>query len=161
VLHETAHLACAKRASTAEDEYALKNARLPGAIRPEDIVPLGMQLELGLVETAQTRDAEPAQRQGNSRSRRRAALQPHRHDDEFRVVTAPTLDYRENHVRGRDGCLLRVEPIWIAEAERYDGAVTLASATGTSEEDAWDNLCADIADAQVTTLRRVRLAPLP
>jgi hypothetical protein len=55
---------------------------------------------------------------------------------------------------------LRVEPIWTAEAERYDGQVTIASATGTSEWEAWANLCDDIDDAQVTTYRRVRLAPL-
>ena len=72
-----------------------------------------------------------------------------------------TLDYREDHVRGRDGRLLRVEPIWTAEAERYDGQVTLASATGASEWEAWANLCDDIDVAQVTTYRRVRLAPLP
>ena len=32
-----------------------------------------------------------------------------------------TLDYRENHVRARDGRLLEVVPTWTAEVERYDG----------------------------------------
>src|SRR5688572_24863153 len=29
-----------------------------------------------------------------------------------------TLEYRENHVRGRDGTLLEIVPAWTAEAER-------------------------------------------
>ncbi len=69
-----------------------------------------------------------------------------------------TLDYRENHVRGLDGRLLRVEPVWVAEAERYDGEVVVASATGCTAEAAWHQLCADIAASVVTRLRRVRLA---
>ena len=31
-----------------------------------------------------------------------------------------TLDYRENHVRSVDGRLLRIEPIWVAVAERFE-----------------------------------------
>ena len=69
-----------------------------------------------------------------------------------------TLDYRENHVRGRDGRLLRVEPVWIAEAERFDGQVVVASAEGETAEEAWAQLRADIDAAKVTTLRRVRIA---
>ena len=42
------------------------------------------------------------------------------------------LDYRENHVRGRNGRLVEVEAIWIAEAERFDGAMRSASAVGAS-----------------------------
>jgi hypothetical protein len=69
-----------------------------------------------------------------------------------------TLDYRENHVRSLDGRLLRVEPIWIAEAERYDGQVVVASAEGQTADIAWERLHADIAASNVTTLRRVRIA---
>jgi hypothetical protein len=69
-----------------------------------------------------------------------------------------TLDYRENHVRGLDGQLLRVEPVWVAEAERYDGEVVVAASTGPTAEEAWRQLRADIAAAIVTRLRRVRLA---
>lgn len=90
-----------------------------------------------------------------------AVLQPSSRRDLERAGWRTTLDYRENHVRGRDGRLLRVEPIWTAEAERYDGQVTIASATGASEWEAWANLCDDVDAAQVTTYRRIRLAPLP
>jgi hypothetical protein len=69
-----------------------------------------------------------------------------------------TLDYRENHVRGLDGQLLRVEPVWVAEAERYDGEVVVAASTGPTADEAWRQLRADIAAAVVTRLRRVRLA---
>ena len=69
-----------------------------------------------------------------------------------------TLDFRENHVRGLDGRLLRVESVWIAEAERYHGHVEIASAEGATAEEAWSRLAADIAAANVRTLRRVRLA---
>ena len=69
-----------------------------------------------------------------------------------------TLDYRENHVRSLDGQLLRVEPVWVAEAERYDGEVVVAASTGSIADEAWYQLRADIAAAVVTRLRRVRLA---
>jgi hypothetical protein len=71
-----------------------------------------------------------------------------------------TLDYRENHVRGLDGRLLRVEPVWVAEAERFDGDVVVASAAADTPHDAWAALCEDIAAAHVTRLRRVKLAAL-
>ncbi len=67
------------------------------------------------------------------------------------------LDYRENHVRGRDGRLVEIEAVWIAEAERFDGAMIVASATGASVDEAWAMLRADIASARVHTLSRVRL----
>ena len=71
-----------------------------------------------------------------------------------------TLEYRENHVRGLNGCLLRIDPVWIAEAERYDGDVAVASATGSTPDEAWARLRADIEAALVRTSRRVRLAGL-
>lgn len=50
------------------------------------------------------------------------------------------LDYRENHVRGRDGILLDVVPCWIAEAERVKDRVLVASVTATTIDDAWARL---------------------
>ena len=67
------------------------------------------------------------------------------------------LDYRENHVRGRDGRLVEVEAVWIAEAERFDGAMVVASATGATVEEAWATLRTDIDCSRVKTLSRVRL----
>ena len=51
-----------------------------------------------------------------------------------------TLDYRENHVRASDGRLVRVEPVWSAEAERTDDGVWVATATGPTAEAAWRTL---------------------
>lgn len=67
------------------------------------------------------------------------------------------MDYRENHVRGRNGRLVEIEAVWIAEAERFDGQMVVASATGANVEEAWAALRADINDARVRTLSRVRL----
>ena len=67
------------------------------------------------------------------------------------------LDYRENHVRGRDGRLVEVESVWIAEAERFDGMMVVASATGSSVEDAWAALRDDIESSRYRTLSRIRL----
>lgn len=87
-------------------------------------------------------------------------LQPNSRRELERAGWRTTLDYRENHVRGLDGRLLRVEPVWTAEAERFDGEVVVASATGSTSDIAWANLRSDIDAALVTTRRRVRLAPL-
>ncbi len=67
------------------------------------------------------------------------------------------LDYRENHIRGRNGRLVEVQAVWVAEAERFDGAMTVASATGASVEEAWAALRANIDGSRVRTLSRVRL----
>lgn len=67
------------------------------------------------------------------------------------------MDYRENHVRGRDGRLVEVQPVWIAEAERFDGAMVVASARGSTMEEAWAALRSDIESERVRTLSRVRL----
>jgi hypothetical protein len=98
-------------------------------------------------------------RRPKHRARRHGTvLQPSDRRTLERAGWRTTLDYRENHVRGLDGRLLRVEPVWIAEAERYDGQVVVASAEGSTADDAWHCLRADIAAAKVTTLRRVRIA---
>jgi hypothetical protein len=69
-----------------------------------------------------------------------------------------TIDYRENHVRGRNGQLLEVEPVWTAEAERFDGQLSMASAVAASAELAWSVLRDEIEAHHVrTTSPRVRL----
>ena len=67
------------------------------------------------------------------------------------------MDYRENHVRGRDGRLLEVEAVWVAEAERFDGMMVVASATGRNVEEAWATLRDDIESSRYRTLSRIRL----
>ena len=99
-------------------------------------------------------------------SMRDPALRPRRHGACLEPVDRRALeragwrtmlDYRENHVRGRDGRLVEVQAVWIAEAERFDGAMKIASAVGASVEEAWATLRADIDDSRVRTLSRVRL----
>ncbi|MEY2521742.1 MAG: hypothetical protein QOJ66_307 [Ilumatobacteraceae bacterium] len=67
------------------------------------------------------------------------------------------MDYRENHVRGRDGRLLEVVAVWVAEAERFDGMMVVASATGSNVEEAWAALRDDIECSRYRTLSRIRL----
>jgi hypothetical protein len=97
---------------------------------------------------------------------RRSALRPRRHgvlvepDDRRALERAgwrTTLDYRENHLRARDGRLLEVAPTWTAEAERFDGEVAVASAAGSTIEEAWARLRAAIEDHRTRTASRVRL----
>src|ERR687897_2508641 len=61
-----------------------------------------------------------------------------------------TLDYRENHVRGRDGRLLEVVPSWTAEAERFDGDLAVASAVATTADEAWAHLPDDVGAGRTT-----------
>ena len=82
------------------------------------------------------------------------ALRPRRHGECIepadrraleRAGWRTMLDYRENHVRGRDGRLVEIEAVWIAEAERFDGTMDVASATGIElSQEAWATLRADI-----------------
>jgi hypothetical protein len=97
---------------------------------------------------------------------RRTAHRPRRHgllvqpDDRRALERAgwrTTLDYRENHLRARDGRLLEVAPTWTAEAERFDGEVCVASAVGSTVEEAWSRLRDAIAADETTTASRVRL----
>ena len=69
-----------------------------------------------------------------------------------------TLEYRENHVRGRDGRLLEVVESWTAEAERFDGQLSMASAVATTAEAAWRVLRDEIEAHHIrTTQPTVRL----
>lgn len=70
-----------------------------------------------------------------------------------------TLEYRENHVRGRNGTLLEVVPTWTAEAERFDGGLTFASAVGTTVDEAWARIREDIEANRARSTTRVRLVP--
>lgn len=97
---------------------------------------------------------------------RRSAVRPRRHgvlvqpDDRRALERAgwrTTLDYRENHLRARDGRLLEIAPTWTAEAERYDGEVAIASAVGSTVEEAWALLRSAIESGGMTTASRVRL----
>ena len=95
-----------------------------------------------------------------SRQRQRrhgAALEPDQRRELERSGWRTTLDFRENHVRGLDGRLLRVESVWIAEAERFDGQVEVASAEGATADEAWNRLGDEIAVSNTRVLRRVRL----
>jgi len=85
-------------------------------------------------------------------------LQPADRRDLERAGWRTTLDFRENHDRGLDGRLLRVEEVWVAVAERYDGDLAVATATGATPDEAWAAVSGEIAASRVSTLRRVRIA---
>lgn len=68
-----------------------------------------------------------------------------------------TLEYRENHVRARDGRLVEIVPEWTAEAECFDGQVAYASAIAESADAAWAMLRGDVDAGRVTCLARLRL----
>jgi hypothetical protein len=87
-----------------------------------------------------------------------AVLQPAERRQLERDGWRTTLDYRENHVRGLDGRLLRIEPVWIAVGERYDGPISVASAQAPTADEAWQRLCIEIDEARITTSYRVRVA---
>lgn len=68
-----------------------------------------------------------------------------------------TLDYRENHVRGRDGKLLEVIPVWTAEAERFDGDLVVASAAAADADGAWHELRLKVDEHRTSATSRIRL----
>jgi hypothetical protein len=97
---------------------------------------------------------------------REPALRPRRHGECIEPVDRRALerqgwrtmmDYRENHVRGRNGRLVEVQAVWVAEAERFDGAMRVVSATGSTIEEAWSALRAEIDGAREHTFSRIRL----
>jgi hypothetical protein len=63
-----------------------------------------------------------------------------------------TLDYRENHVRGRDGLLRQLHVAWHAEAEQDlpDGRSVVISATASSVDRVWSRLR---MEAELTDVR--------
>jgi len=54
------------------------------------------------------------------------------------------LTYRENHVRGWDGTLLAVTPVWVAEAERAGRPSAVVQASAATIDDAWAALRAAV-----------------
>lgn len=63
-------------------------------------------------------------------------------------------------MRAHNGRLLEVHPVWFAEAERYDGEVAVASASGSSPDAAWSALRAAIDSDDIRLSTRVQLLPL-
>jgi hypothetical protein len=59
-----------------------------------------------------------------------------------------TLDYREDHVRGRGGRLVEVRATWIATAERADAPGIVVSAASSTPDDAWSELADDAERAR-------------
>lgn len=97
---------------------------------------------------------------------RQTSRRPRRHGvlvepDDRRVLERDgwrtTLDYRENHLRGRNGKLVEVVPVWTAEAERFDGDLVIASATGVTADEAWANLRLEIEEQRTRSTCRIRL----
>jgi hypothetical protein len=89
-----------------------------------------------------------------------AVIQQHDRRDLERAGWRTTLDYRENLIRGRDGRLLQVEPVWHAEAERSDAGrwgsagseqgVDFITATAETVDAVWSRLRveAELADVR-------------
>lgn len=98
-------------------------------------------------------------RQSSRRPRRHGeTLEPHDRRLLERAGWRTMLDYRETHVRGRDGCLLRVIATWTAEAELFDdGDLVVAKGVGSTAEEAWAQLCLDIEACPTRVTPRVQL----
>jgi hypothetical protein len=101
--------------------------------------------------------ALPTPRQRLARQRQHGAIlqQADRRELE-RTGWRTTLEYRENNVRGRDGCLLQVEAIWHAEAERDPskraiGGVDFVHSTAETVDEVWSKLR---RQAELADLRR-------
>ena len=67
------------------------------------------------------------------------------------------LDYAERHLRARDGRLLEASTTWTAEASRFDDDYVIATATGSTIEEAWARLRVDIEANLVRSSSRVRI----
>jgi len=98
------------------------------------------------------------------RSHRRHGTSPRQVDRRMLELDGwrTTLEYRENHRRGRDGRLLAVSALWCAEAERTqaprptrDGTarrgIDVISATADTADGAWSRLRleAELADVRL------------
>lgn len=97
----------------------------------------------------------------SARRPRRHGVFVHPHDRRAleRAGWRTTLDYRENHLRARDGTLLEVAPTWTAEAERFDGELSVATAVGLTEAEAWSRLRVAIEADDLVRVTTVRLLP--
>jgi hypothetical protein len=73
-----------------------------------------------------------------------------------------TLEYRENHVRARDGRLTQLQVVWQAEAERRVGGeradtpaqTVVIAATASSVERVWSRLRMEAELADIRLRRR-------
>lgn len=89
---------------------------------------------------------------GPGARRRHGAARPGDRGELERAGWRTTLEYRENHVRGPDGRLRRLEVQWRAEAEREvsdgGGEPIVIWACGSTVDKVWSRLRmqADIAD---------------
>lgn len=75
-----------------------------------------------------------------------------------------TLEFRENHVRSESGRLLRIETLWVAEAERGSGAsdtLDVLSATAVSESRAWAALRSEATKTDQVRTFRYEPGPIP
>jgi hypothetical protein len=96
--------------------------------------------------------------QPSSRARRHGPiLEPADRRTLERAGWRTTLDFAERHLRARDGQLLEVSTTWMAEATRFHGDFVVASATGSTVEEAWARLRDDIEANQVRSTSRVRI----
>ncbi|MEL6890505.1 MAG: hypothetical protein AAFP84_02835 [Actinomycetota bacterium] len=91
--------------------------------------------------TAASAGSAPGAVVGNRRRRHGAGV-PFDRDELERSGWRTTLDYRENHVRRRDGRLDHLEVVWHAEAERTaeDGSTMVVSAAAHTPNKAWSRL---------------------
>lgn len=109
-------------------------------------------------------DTIPRRRSRRSSSGARRQHGQAQHHDRSELESSgwrTTLEYRENLVRGRDGCLEHLEVVWRAEAERNlrDGTTQVVSATGSTQSRAWSRLRAE-ADLVDVRNRRAAVAGL-
>ena len=52
---------------------------------------------------------------------------------------------------------MEVVPAWTAEAERFDGEISFASAVGATVDEAWAQLRDDVEAGHIKTASRLRL----
>ncbi len=105
----------------------------------------------------EARRSETAAAEGplsGTRRRRHGAGVPFDREELERSGWRTTLDYRENHVRRRDGRLDHLEVVWFAEAERTqpDGSILVVSASAHTPSKVWVALRreADLATCRPT-----------
>ncbi len=90
-------------------------------------------------------------------NRQHGAEQPTDRCELERAGWRTTLEYRENHSRGRDGRLQHLQVEWFAVAERESGGdgPTVVTATGSTVDKVWSRLRtqAEVADVSARRAR--------
>lgn len=88
-------------------------------------------------------------------NRQHGAVQPADRRELEQAGWRTTLEYRENHVRGRDGRLTHVQVVWTAEAEFDHDRPTpmVVSATASTVDKVWSRLRTQVELADVTARR--------